>query len=228
VPLFVSSYSSVVTSTAYLLGVRAEAPPDLQVYARMDHGAHGGGHEGHAAAATPASDPTRPISCPVPIKMTGALDDHQLVADILGDRAAALSQDPPNEVLILVAHGPNDDSENARWLENMRHLASRLPRGSSYARIEVLTVRDDADEEVRTRATAEFRGLVDKARAENRRALVVPLLLSFGGIETGIRKRLEGLDYAMSGQALLPDPRIARWIIESARSTMPVTKGATS
>jgi hypothetical protein len=56
----------------------------------------------------------------------------------------------------------------------------------------------------------------------------VPLLLSFGGIEAGIRKRLNGLDYTMSDQALLPDPRIARWIVESARSTMRVTKGASS
>lgn len=54
---------------------------------------------------------------------------------------------------------------------------------------------------------------------------VVPLLLSFGGIEAGIRKRLDGPDYVMSDTALLPDPRIARWIVESARSTMRVTKG---
>jgi len=46
--------------------------------------------------------------------------------------------------------------------------------------------------------------------------LIVPLLLSYGGIETGIRKRLDGLDYAMSPQALLPDARLARWITESA------------
>src|SRR5688572_27558467 len=48
VPLFVSSHSSVVTSTAYLLGLRAEMPPDLKVFAKMNHGAHGG------ASATPA------------------------------------------------------------------------------------------------------------------------------------------------------------------------------
>lgn len=89
-------------------------------------------------------------------------------------------------------------------------------------------MRDDASEEVRKQATSDFRGLVEHARAENRRALVVPLLLSFGGIEAGIRKRLDGLDYTMSDQALLPDPRIAHWIVESARSTMPVTKGASS
>jgi hypothetical protein len=217
VPLFVSSHSSVVTSTEYLLGLRAEAPADLHAFAHMNHGA--------ASDAAPASDPMKPIACPVPIRMTAALDDHQLVADILADRARALSTASSNEVVILVAHGPNDDAENARWLANMRSLASRMPNASTFARIDVLTVRDDASEEVRKQATSDLRGLVEQARAEHHRALVVPLLLSFGGIEAGIGKRLDGLDYTMSDKALLPDPRIARWIVESARSTMRVAKG---
>jgi outer membrane receptor for ferrienterochelin and colicins len=214
VPLFVSSHSSVVTSTAYLLGLRADAPADLQAFAHMNHGgAHAGAH-----ATTADADPTKPIASPVPIRMTAALDDHPLVADILADRARAVSHDPAHEVLILVAHGPNDDAENARWIENMRHLAARMPppAAGAFARIETLTVRDDADDAVRNRATADLRASVERARADGHRALVVPLLLSFGGIENGIRKRLDGLDYAMSDQALLPDPRIARWIIESA------------
>ena len=35
-----------------------------------------------------------------------------------------------------------------------------------------------------------------------------PHLLSFGGIEQGIRKRLEGLAYTMAPKALIPDSRI--------------------
>ena len=37
VPLFISSWSSIVTSTEYLLGLRDEAPPALARYARMNH-----------------------------------------------------------------------------------------------------------------------------------------------------------------------------------------------
>ncbi len=43
----------------------------------------------------------------------------------------------------------------------------------------------------------------------------MPHLMSFGGIEQGIRKRLEGLDYTMTTQALMPDERIARWVLAS-------------
>ncbi len=39
VPLFVSSHSSVIDSTAYLLGLRKEKPEDLTMFASMDHGA---------------------------------------------------------------------------------------------------------------------------------------------------------------------------------------------
>src|SRR5688572_7190754 len=37
VPLFVSSWSTVITSTEYLLGLRAEAPAALANYAKMNH-----------------------------------------------------------------------------------------------------------------------------------------------------------------------------------------------
>ncbi len=39
VPLFVSSHSSVIEATKYLLGLRPDAPPELMDFA-MDHG-HG-------------------------------------------------------------------------------------------------------------------------------------------------------------------------------------------
>jgi hypothetical protein len=218
VPLFVSSHSSVVTSSAWLLGLRADAPADLQAFAHMHHGAAHASDPASAPTSDPISDPTAPIACPVPIRMTAALDDHEIVAEILADRARSVSQDAAHEVVVIVAHGPNEDAENARWLENMHRLAVRMPNASAFARIETLTVRDDAGDAVRQQATADLRAAVERARGEGRRVLIVPLLLSYGGIETGIRTRLDGLDYVMSAQALLPDPRIARWILESAAS----------
>jgi hypothetical protein len=58
--------------------------------------------------------------------------------------------------------------------------------------------------------------MVQKAKGEGKRPLVVPLLISFGGIEAGIRKRLEGLQYEMSPRALLPDNRLVQWILMQA------------
>src|SRR5262245_17450708 len=83
VPLFVSSYSSVVSSTEYLLGQRPDAPPELAAFAKMSHGSHGApaaAHHEHAAAAS--GDGTLPITSAVPIRMTGALDAPALVAHL--------------------------------------------------------------------------------------------------------------------------------------------------
>lgn len=44
------------------------------------------------------------------------------------------------------------------------------------------------------------------------------LLLPYGGIEDGIRKRLDCLKYLMVTQGLLPDPRISGWVLQQAES----------
>ncbi|MEK7405540.1 MAG: CbiX/SirB N-terminal domain-containing protein, partial [Acidobacteriota bacterium] len=194
VPLFVSSHSSVITSTQYLLGLRAEAPPELATYATMrhDHGAHSTSHPGEATF-----DPSTPVKSPVPIRMTAALDRHPVVADILLSRAQSISHDPEHEVVIVVAHGPVSGEDNSKWLADMGALVERMRTASAFQRIEYLTVRDDAPEPVRSQATAELREVVERAIQQGYKVLVVPLLISYGGIEKGIRQRLEGLSYTM-------------------------------
>ena len=209
VPLFVSSHSSVITSTQYLLGLRNEAPAELAVYARMSH--H---HGGHGASAT---DATTPIVAPVPVQMTPALDADPVVAGILLSRAKAISKDAGRETVVLVAHGPVSDEDNRAWLKNMGALAGMMRDAGNFDRIDHLTVRDDAPEPVRSQAAEELRGIVERASQRGESVLIVPLLISYGGIEKGIRKRLEGLTYTMSTQGLLPDERLAQWILQSAQ-----------
>ncbi|HEY8550814.1 MAG TPA: CbiX/SirB N-terminal domain-containing protein [Vicinamibacterales bacterium] len=225
VPLFVSSHSSVITSTEYLLGLRKDMPEDLLKFARMSHGhgGHGAGGHGSAHGAAASADGTTPISVPVPVRMTPALNRHPLVADILSTRARAISTDPAREAVILVAHGPVRDEENERWLADMRVLAEWVAASAPFASVDALTVRDDAPKPVRDAASAELRALVEKRAGEGRRVLIVPLLMSFGGIEQGIRARLEGLDYTMAPQGLMPDDRIATWVREMVAGATQLT-----
>lgn len=218
VPLFVSSHSSVITSTEYLLGLRPEAPSDLAIFAKMDHGGsgHGGGHGAHQTNA--AYDGTAKIETRIPVTMTNGLNDHPIAADILLSRAEAISEKPASEVVVIVAHGPVAEETNRAWLADMGKLARMVDEKSDFKRVEYLTVRDDAPEPIRSRATAELRAVVERAKADKARVLIVPLLISYGGIEEGIRKRLEGLDYTMSPRALLPDERLAAWVLSSAKS----------
>jgi sirohydrochlorin ferrochelatase len=225
VPLFVSSWSSVITSTEYLLGLRAEAPRDLAIFAKMDHSSHGApaaaGHEDHSGHGAPAADPTSPVKSPVPVRMTAALNRHELVGSILADRARSMSAAPAEEAIVIVAHGPVPDDDNRRWLEDMAVLAEQVKRSAPYGAVHYLTVRDDAGPEMRELATKELRGIVEGQIAAGRRVLVVPHLLSFGGIEKGVRKRLEGLEYTMTNQALMPDDRLVEWVRLQAASARP-------
>ena len=220
VPLFVSSSSSIISATAYLLGLRAEAPPALAIYAKMDHSdekpsSADRSHAGHADATALAATP---VSSKVPItRMTAALDDHPLVAAILTTRARSISRMPADEAVMLVAHGPTSDRENERWLADMRSLADRIRREEPFASIDSLTLKDDAPKPIRDAATAELRKVVSARIAEGRRVLIVPLLLSFGGIERGLVERLDGLAYLMADAGLMPDDRLVDWVLVMAQ-----------
>lgn len=241
VPLFVSSWSTVITSTEYLLGLREDAPAALALFAKMDHGSGRGAaapaaaHAGHVPAPAPAAsgggmdhaahmsggaaaaiDGTTPVTLPVPVRMTAALNDHPIVADILLSRARAISRDARNEAVVIVAHGPTEEDDNRRWLADMESLAGRLKTMEPFASVQYLTVRDDAPKPVRDAATAELRSVVQRHVSAGHRVLIVPLLISFGGIERGLRERLDGLPYTMASAALMPDDRLATWVLEMA------------
>jgi hypothetical protein len=224
VPLFVSSWSSVITSTEYLLGLRADPPPELTIYARMNHGpprssgsgrsdvqSPGGSHDDHSE-----TDQSRPVRSSMPIRMAPALNDHPIVADILRSRAHSISRNAAEEAVVIVAHGPSGDEENRRWQADMASIAERIRQVERFAAIDHLTLRDDAPKPVRDRATAELRALLTRRVSEGRRVLIVPLLVSFGGIERGLRQRLEGLPYVMSDTALVPDDRLVTWVLAMA------------
>jgi sirohydrochlorin cobaltochelatase len=212
VPLFVSSYSSVITATEYLLGLRSVAPADLKIFAKMNHASHGApADDPHAAHVDPAS----PVTVALPVRMTPAFNGHRLIGEIVADRARAMSTAPTAEAVILVAHGPVPDDDNRRWLEDMAVHAAAVRASAPYAAVDYMTVRDDAGPAMRDAATAELRAKVSAQAAAGRRVLVVPHVMSFGGIEQGIRTRLEGLAYTMADQGLMPDPRVSAWVRDS-------------
>ncbi len=211
VPLFISSHSSVIRATEYLLGKRDDAPPQMEAFARMSS------RRAEADGGTdPEFDWTTPIETPLPVELTRALDGHDTVAEILIARALEVSENPADEVVVVVAHGPSSEEDNDLWLGNMSLLVKRMRAAASFSRIDHLTVRDDAPDDVQAKATRELRSVVERGAEEGKAVLIVPLLLSYGGIEKGIRERMEGLDYRMAAQGLLPDDRLAGWVLAQA------------
>ena len=213
VPLFISSHSSVMRATEYLLGTRDEAPPQMEAFGNMAARMAARRASEEEVADDPGFDWTTPVETTIPITVGRALDAHALVAEILLSRALDVSEAPEDEVVVVVAHGPSSEEDNELWLGNMGILVEAMRARTGFSRIDYLTVRDDASEPVRDQATEELRAVVEGAVDEGKSVLIVPLLLSYGGIETGIRRRLEGLPYRMAAQALLPDERLSEWVL---------------
>ena len=185
VPLLICSASEVMRQYEYLLGLR-------------DHGSW---------------EDVAPVSLRVPVVMMPPLDDDPVVAEVLLERAQELSQRPQQETVVLVAHGPVSDEDNSRWIEVLARVGQRLRAAGGFRDVVPVTMRDDASEVVQAEATRQMREVV-RRHAQTGRALVIPVLLADGGIETKIPKRLNGLSYTYRGRALLPHPKISQWIAQ--------------
>ena len=201
VPLLISSHSALAEQIRFLAGARPDYP-----------------HAEHMQLV--------PLKGSVPIAtVTPAMDDDPLIAAILADRARALSRDPTAETLVLVAHGPNDDDEAAEWTTAMKQLAAHIRTASPFRAIDTRLLRDDAPKPVKDRALAELHDAV-AASAASGRVVVVPLLLSPGAVADEIPATLAKLDFGWDGRTLLPDDRIAQWILARARGAAPQSEQA--
>lgn len=160
--------------------------------------------------------PQRYLRGDVNFVMTGALDTSPLVSEIVLERAQELSENPSGEVVVLVGHGPNEPEFNALWLRDMKQIGGFVEDKGGFKDVLVATVRDDAPREVQEEAARQLREMVKEAGSDSR-VLVIPYVLASGGIEEGIKERLEGLDFQF-GSPILPHPNITKWIeSQSAR-----------
>lgn len=154
------------------------------------------------------------------ITYMNAIDYNPVVSQILISRIERLKEiamkNGESEVgaeLVLVMHGPVEDDANLEWLKMgalyNQDIKGNIPSGITH----VVSLRDDAPVEVRSAATRELRNIVSKAKEKGGIALILPLLIAKGGIEAGILKRLQGLEYIWTGETIFPDTRLKDMIL---------------
>ena len=136
------------------------------------------------------------------------LADAPEMGTILADRATALSKDPAREDILVLAHGPADDDENARWLARLDARASVVRARAPFRRVHVETLREDWPEK-RVDAEKRIRDFVQRASSEGGKAIVIPFRVQGFG---PYAKVLEGLDYAADGTGLIPHAEVTKWI----------------
>ena len=203
VPVLVSSHSGHYEQIRYLAGEVDTLSETMM-------------HHLHMAGIEPAN-------VRVPIHVTPAIDDSPDVARVLAERALALAQQPAEQALFLVGHGPNSAEDNAAWMANLRAVADTVAAATGFRDVKVGLVRDDAPAPVRAEAVKRVREIIAlQHELTQRDVVVVPVLISTGQVsQVKIPADLAGLPIVYTGEALLPHPGLARWIEARVASLRP-------
>jgi sirohydrochlorin ferrochelatase len=206
VRLFISG-ESWLERTEQILGLREGAPPRPAPAAdpHAGHAGHGGGHHN--------MDLWRAETAASFALTTQGLAEAPGMGAIMADRARALSRDAAKEDVLILAHGPGDDAENARWMAMINQRADAVRQALPFRRVEVMTLREDWPDK-RPAAEQRIKAFVKAAKAEGGTAIVLPFRLQGFGPYAEV---LEGLDYVSDGHGLLPHKNVTRWIEEQIK-----------
>lgn len=200
-PLFISSHSEVIEMQKYIFKKRADRViPIPGVYQTKFKGN---------------------------ITFMNALDYDPQISIILSNRfhqlvhlAKARGYSSKKMELVLVMHGPVDEKANIEWLKMGELYAKDVSYLFPVAKSHVVSLRDDAPAEVRDQMTKVLRAKIESASANGNISLILPLLISKDGIESGILERMQGLDYVWSGEPLFPDQKLKDVILSRVQSVI--------
>ncbi len=130
------------------------------------------------------------------------VDDDPDIAVMIWDKLRGLSKHPGREAILLVGHGSRHEGFRQRWQQGISSLAERVRQISGAAAADYGLLNPDS-----------VRSKVEYWWEQGHEVLVAPLFLSEGYFtKVVIPERLQGLEYAYSGQTLLPHPLLPHWI----------------
>ncbi|MDD4975176.1 MAG: hypothetical protein PHY93_12535 [Bacteriovorax sp.] len=197
-PLFISSYSSVIEMQKYIFKKRSDRVLDIPNVRKTYF-------EGK-------------------ITYMPAFDYDPHISMILTNRFEQLinmAQEKDFSVnkmeLVLVMHGPVEDDANLEWIKMGERYNKDITSVYPVAKSHIISLRDDADQEVKDQMTKEFRKIVSNANEEGKIALILPLLISKNGIDASIIERLNELEYIWSGESIFPDEKLKDAILHKLK-----------
>lgn len=160
------------------------------------------------------------VSTPAKIYFADPPNDDPAVAEILTDHALELSENPDKEVVIIAAHGPSMQKDNEEELKMLENLAGIIKEDGGFSAAYGVTLQDDAPPAIRDANVAKLRGIVEKAKAEGKDAIVVTNLMGSRTIQSKLRKDLKGLDYKFNAKGLVAHDKFVSWIGETVRDVV--------
>lgn len=211
VRLFISEHSWY-ERTRQILGLQEGAPPRPVGHDEGSHG-HAEGHGGSSVPVHRMAFWRLDSAARFAVSREGLANAGEVEA-ILLDRARQLSINPAEETLVVIAHGTENDAENAAWIEHIRSRTGLVSRTLPFNEVKVFTLREDWKDK-RTEATAAIRAYIDSADQAGKRVLVLPFRVQGFGPYAEV---LEGLPYVANELGLTPHENITAWISRQAET----------
>ena len=188
--------------TLQILGVQDGAPP------RGEHD-----HSGAATASMPMPMGFWRVDTDLVFHVSrDGLADAVEMDEVITARIRALSSDPANEVAAVIAHGPGDDAENARWIEKITERTRDAHEALGLRDIRVFTLREDWPDR-RNAAEQAIRDYVRQANSQGLTPIVIPYRVQGFGPYARV---LNDLDYRADQTGLLPHRNVGLWIARQA------------
>jgi len=185
----------------YIVGLRPEPPA---------HG-HGG-------------TPER-VRTPIRFISTGGYQPDPLIAEILTDRILEVSRNPAEESVLLLSHGTRSDRSNAAALavveDNIADMKAALDE--PFRAIRAINLREDWPDK-RAEALREINAYIKEANRHGRAIVISNRLYGSGSYA----EYLDGLDYVMNGQGLIPHPNFTRWVARTLEDALEQLKSGTA
>jgi sirohydrochlorin cobaltochelatase len=144
--------------------------------------------------------------------MTSHMEDHPLITEALLDFTNAKSKNPKNEVVIIVAHGPEDVEDNIPDLEILQVHVDRIKAETDFSDVKVINLQDDAYPPIRKSNVKKLRRWITSAQREGKDVIVTVCSTASFGVQQHITQDLRGLDYAFADQGLSEHPNYQKWI----------------
>lgn len=135
-----------------------------------------------------------------------------LISAILLDYAVSVSEEPNNEVVALVSHGPDSAKQNLWELDVLKQHAAIIRAGEGFADVRGFTLQDDAPSAVRQANIDRLRGWVGEHTDAGKRVIVLTTLPVKGSVHKKIKRDLAGLDYVLIEKGVVEHPRFSDWI----------------
>lgn len=139
----------------------------------------------------------------------GGYQEDPLISEILKDRILEVSRDPSRESVVLLSHGSFSDAANAAGLavveRNIAEIEAALTE--PFREIRAMNLREDWPDK-RAEAVSAIRDFIADAGRDGRAIVVSNRLYGSGSYA----EYLEGLDYVMNGQGLIPHANLTRWV----------------